>query len=102
MTFSEILPFLNEGFAIRRTDYHPALIIFKQIPASIDNVKNLKSMPERVKRLLQKYKVGINYESQYIIYDFITGIGTYCVFDGEDFDATDWEIIKEDYNPYNY
>jgi hypothetical protein len=102
MTFSEILPFLNEGFAVRRADYHPALIIFKQVPASIANVKNLKSMPERVKRLLQKYKVGIDYESQYIVYDFTTGVGTYCVFDGEDMDATDWEIIKEDYNPYNY
>lgn len=100
MTFSEIIPFMNEGFAVRRAEYDPALIIFKQVPASIDDVSNMRSIPKQVKDLLLRLKVGIDYESQYIIYDFITGIGTYCVFDGEDINALDWEIIKEDYNPY--
>ena len=100
MTFAEILPFLNEGFAVRRSDYMESLIIFKQVPASIDDVTNLKSIPKQVKKLLTKYKVGIDYESQYIIYDFITGIGTYCVFDGEDINALDWEVVTEEYNPY--
>ena len=100
MTFSEILPFMNEGFAVRRAEYDPALIIFKQVPASIDDVSNMRSIPKQVKDLLLRLKVGIDYESQYIIYDFITGIGTYCVFDGEDINALDWEIVKEDYNPY--
>lgn len=100
MTFSEIIPFMNEGFAVRRAEYDPALIIFKQVPASIDDVSNMRSIPKQVKDLLLRLKVGIDYESQYIIYDFITGIGTYCVFDGEDINALDWEIVKEDYNPY--
>jgi len=100
MTFSEILSFLNEGFAVRRAEYSPSLIIFKQIPSSIDDVSNLKSIPNQVKNLMLKHKVGIDYESQYIIYDFITGIGTYCVFDGEDINALDWEVVKENYNPY--
>ena len=100
MTFSEIIPFMNEGFAVRRAEYDPALIIFKQVPASIDDVSNMRSIPKQVKDLLLKHRVGIDYENQYIIYDFITGIGTYCVFDGEDINALDWEIIKEDYNPY--
>lgn len=100
MTFSEIIPFMNEGFAVRRAEYDPALIIFKQIPASIDDVSNMRSISKQVKDLLLKHRVGIDYENQYIIYDFITGIGTYCVFDGEDINALDWEIIKEDYNPY--
>ena len=30
MTFSEILPFLNEGFAVSRDEYKESLIIFKQ------------------------------------------------------------------------
>lgn len=100
MTFSEILPFLNEGFAVRRSDYYKSLIIFKQIPAIIDDVTHLKSVPKQVKDLLLSYKVGIEYLDQYIVYDFITGIGTYCVFDGEDINAQDWEIVKENYNPY--
>lgn len=100
MTFAEILPFLNEGFAIRRVEYNENLIIFKQIPASIDDVSGLRSIPSKVKNLLIKHGVGIDYENQYIIYDFITGIATYCVFDGDDINALDWEVVKEDYNPY--
>lgn len=100
MTFSEILSFLNEGFAVRRTEYDKTLIIFKQIPASIDDVAPMKSIPQQVKNLLLKYNVGIDYEDQYIIYDFTTGVATYCVFDGEDINALDWEVINEDYNPF--
>lgn len=100
MTFSEILPFLNEGFAVRRAEYRNSLIIFKQVPASIDDVTHMKSLPPQVKQLFLKLKVGIDYESQYIIYDFTTGVATYCVFDGEDINALDWELVKEDYNPY--
>ena len=49
MTFAEILPFLNEGFAVRRSEYRESLIIFKQVPASIDDVTHLKSVPKQVK-----------------------------------------------------
>lgn len=100
MKFSEILPFLDEGFAVRRAEYHKSLIIYKQIPASIDNVANMKSLPIKIKDLLLKHKVGIDYEYQYIIYDFITGVGTYCAFDGEDINALDWEVVNENYDPY--
>lgn len=100
MTFSEILPFLNEGFAVRRAMYCESLIIFKQIPASIDDVTHMKSIPNQVKSLLLKFGVGIDYQNQYIIYDFITGEATYCVFDGDDINALDWEVVKDNYNPY--
>jgi hypothetical protein len=100
MTFSEILPFLNEGFAVRRNVYCPELIIFRQIPASIDDVTHMKSIPTRVKNLMIELGVGIDYENQYIIYDFVTGVATYCVFDGDDINALDWEVVHEDYNPY--
>lgn len=101
MKFAEILPFLDKGFAVRRAMYDKSLIIFKQIPASIDDVSNMKSLPKQVKELLMKHKVGIDYEDQYIIYDFITGVGTYCVFDGEDINALDWEVIDSNYMPYH-
>ena len=61
MTFSEILPFMNEGFAVSRDEYKESLIIFKQVPASIDDVTNMKSLPQRVKNLFLSLKVGIDY-----------------------------------------
>lgn len=100
MTFSEILPFMNEGFAVRRAEYRNSIIIFKQIPASIDDVTHMKSLPQRVKNLFLSLGVGIDYENQYIVYDFDTGVATYCVFDGDDINALDWEIVQENYNPY--
>lgn len=101
MTFGEILPYLNKGFAVRREEYDPALIIFKQIPASFDDVSNIKSIPDSVKTIITRYGVGIDYENQFMIYDFLTGIATYCVFDGDDINAEDWEVIDpEHHNPY--
>lgn len=101
MTFGEILPYLNKGFIVRREEYDPALIIFKQIPASFDDVSNIKSIPDSVKNLITRYGVGIDYENQFMIYDFLTGTATYCVFDGDDINAEDWEAIDPAYyNPY--
>ena len=48
MTFTEILLFLEKGYAVRRKEYADELIIFKQIPAYIANVSILKSVPEKV------------------------------------------------------
>lgn len=101
MTFGEILPYLNKGFVVRREEYDPALIIFKQIPASFDDVTNIKSIPDSVKTLITRYGVGIDYENQFMIYDFLTGTATYCVFDGDDINAEDWEVIDPtSHNPY--
>jgi hypothetical protein len=101
MTFGEILPYLNKGFVVRREEYDPALIIFKQIPASFDDVSNLKSIPDSAKTIITRYGVGIDYENQFMIYDFLTGTATYCVFDGDDINAEDWEAIDPiHYNPY--
>ena len=36
-----------------------------------------------------------------VLYSFITGVGTYCVFDGEDINALDWEVVDSDYSPYH-
>ena len=101
MTFGEILPYLNKGFAVRREEYDPALIIFQQVPASFDDVSPIKSIPSEVKTLLTRYRVGIDYMDQFMLYDFLTGTATYCVFDGNDLNATDWELIDPThYNPY--
>ena len=100
MTFAEILPFLNEGFAVRRAEYRTSLIVFKQVSANIDDVTHVKSIPKKVKDIFLKFGVAIDYDFQYIVYDFDTGVGTHCIFDGEDINALDWELVREDYNPY--
>lgn len=100
MTFTEILPFLNEGFAVRRDSYNPEFIIYKQIPAIIDDVTKVKSIPENTKKVLAKFGIGIEYQDQYVIYDFATGVGTYCIFDGDDINAEDWMVVYDDYDPY--
>lgn len=100
MTFIEILPLLNAGCPVRRASFDPAFIIFKQVPASFDDVSNIKSLPPQVKVLLASLGVGIDYENQYLIYDFVTGVATSCCFDGDDVTALDWEVVDVDYNPF--
>ena len=67
MTFAEILPFLKEGFAVRRDCYDASFIIFKQIPATIDDASIVKSIPSRVKTILTKHDLGIDYQDQYLL-----------------------------------
>lgn len=102
MTFSDILNYLHLGYAVRRSEYDPALIIFEQVPATITNIENLQSVPSNVKTLLINNNVSINYCNQFILYDFLTETATYCVFDGDDINATDWVIVDENYNPHGY
>lgn len=100
MTFAEITSYLNLGFAVRRESYNPSLIIFKSISVSADDASEIAILPSNIKNLLIKYKAGIDYESLYFIYDFKDGVCTPCMFDGEDIDAVDWEVIDDNYNPY--
>lgn len=100
MTFNDILTYLHSGYAVRRAEYDPALIIFEQIPATITDIEKLQSVPNNVKTLLINQEVSINYCNQFILYDFLTETATYCVFDGDDLNATDWEVVDENYNPH--
>lgn len=100
MTFADILTYLHSGYAVRRAEYDPALIIFEQVPATITNIEKLQSVPSNVKTLLINQEVSINYCNQFILYDFLTETATYCVFDGDDLNATDWEVVDESYDPH--
>lgn len=103
MTFEEILPELREGKVVRRQSYYEGLIIFMQNPAyiQIDLVSNMQSLPDDAKKLLNKFDCPVWYRDQFIIYDFGTNVATYCILDGEDINATDWEVVDIDnYNPY--
>lgn len=103
MTFEEILPYLKEGKVVRRKEYYKGLIIFMQNSAyiHIDYISNMQSLPNDAKALLNKLNCPIWYKDQFLIYDFDTNIATYCILDGEDINATDWEIVDiNTYNPY--
>lgn len=103
MTFEEILPALREGEIVRRESYNRNLIIFMQNPAyiPIDYIPNMQSLPNKAKKLLNKFECSIWYRDQFLIYDFNDNVATYCILDGDDINATDWEIVDiNTYNPY--
>jgi hypothetical protein len=100
MTFGEILKELQNGRVVRRTDWREELVVFMQIPADIpyDRTWNMQSLPTDMKVLLKQYNKGIRYEHQFIIYDLSDNTATYQIFDGDDVNATDWEVIE----PFTY
>ena len=100
MTFIEIFKYLEEGRVVRRVSWANCFVIFKQIPAQINNdlVWNMKSVPTDMKVLCKQLNLGINYANQYIIYDIEDQTATYINFDGDDLNADDWEVI----DPFNY
>lgn len=102
MTFGEILKELQQGRVVRREIYRPELVVFMQIPAYIDNERtwNMQSLPTDMKVLLKQHKTHIHYIDQFIMYDFDNYTASYMVFDGEDVNATDWEVV--DAFNYNY
>lgn len=95
MTFGEILKELENGKVVHRLSYRSELVIFKQIPATIypDNVLKLQSMPSDMKLFLLHNGFEIKYTNQYILYDALEECATSAVFDGDDFTATDWEVV---------
>lgn len=103
MKFEEVLPAVREGKAIRRGVFHNSLIVFMQVPATIDPsaIANMQSIPSEVKWLLNLASMGISYNDQFIMYDFADGTCTYYPFDGNDLNADDWEVVNPlTYNPY--
>lgn len=103
MKFEEILPELRKGEVVRRKVFQDSLVIFMQIPAEInwDRIPNMVSIPEKMKHLITMWGNGVNYHDQFIMYDFSDSTCTYYPFDGEDFNADDWEVVTpSSYDPY--
>jgi hypothetical protein len=95
MKFEEVLKELRQGKIARRRCYADYLVIFMQVPAYIncEDTWNMKSLPNDMKILLKQHHRDVKYEDQFIIYDLEDQVATYHVFDGEDINATDWEVI---------
>lgn len=103
MTFGEILKELQQGRIVRRKNWREELIVFMQIPANIpcSRTWHMQSIPYDMKVLCKQRDLEINYKDQFIIYDISDQSATYVVFDGEDVNSTDWEVINPiSYNPH--
>ena len=102
MTFEEALKELRQGKIVRRDFYAENFVIFMQVPADIPfhKIWDMQSLPIDAKVLLKINNKKIRYRDQFIIYDLEEQVATYHVFDGEDVNATDWEVI--DPFCYNY
>ena len=103
MTFEKIIQKLRGGELVRRECFDDNYIIFQQVPSDIgaEIIPKMQSLPSKAKDLILKYTDSILYRDQFLIYDFYTNIATYYVFDGDDIDATDWEVVDiNTYNPY--
>lgn len=100
MNFAWALAEMSRGKVVRRQIWRNELVAFAQVPAAIEseNTWNMKSLPGDMKVFLKQYKLPIYYKDQYIIYDALSNIATYCIFDGEDINAVDWMSI----DPFNY
>lgn len=95
MRFEEVLKELRQGKIARRQSYADYFVIFMQVPADIpyDRIWDMQSLPIDAKILLKLNNKKIRYRDQFIIYDLEKQVATYHVFDGEDLNATDWEVI---------
>ena len=102
MKFEEVLKELRQGKIARRRSYADYFVIFMQVPAHIncEDTWNMKSLPNDMKVLLKQHHKDIKYEDQFIIYDLEDQVATYYVVDGEDLNATDWEVIDPFYYTY--
>lgn len=95
--FGSAISLLCAGFAIRRKGWNgKGLFVIKQVPAHIDSdiIPKMQSLPQSAKDLILKGKGFIDYTSQCLIYNEITGRADSWVPSISDVFAEDWEIVK--------
>ena len=103
MKFEEILPALRKGEVVRRRVFRSNLVVFMQIPAEIpaQDIPKIKSMPTKMRILIEECEAGVIYHDQFMMYDFADQSCTFYRFDGEDINADDWELVNPiSYDPY--
>lgn len=95
--FGEAIVALKFGLAIRRAGWNgKGLMVFKQVPAHIDSdiIPKMQSLPQSAKDLILKSKGFIDYTSQCLIYNELTGRADSWVPSISDVFAEDWEIVQ--------
>lgn len=92
--FSVAVSLLKCGFAVRRMNWDSNLWVIKQVPAHIetDVIPNMQSLPQAAKDLILAGKGEINYTSQCLIYNELTGCADSWAPSISDVFAEDWEM----------
>lgn len=97
-TFEKILPLIREGYAVRRSGWNgKGLMVFKQVPASIDGtiIPGMQSLPTDAKEQIMKSTKHIDYTCQCLIFNSQTGRADSWVPSVSDIFANDWELVTD-------
>lgn len=96
MKFSEVLALLEQGKVIRRSGWNDSnLVVFKQVPAHIGAaiIPGMQSLPPDAKEVILQTTGHIDYTSQCLIFNTITGRADSWVPSSSDMFADDWHEI---------
>ena len=96
MKFTEIIEALEQGKVVRRSDWiGGSTVVFKQVPAQIDAsiVPKMQSLPEDAKEVILSTAGHIDYTSQCLIYNTMTGRADSWTPSIADVFAEDWSVI---------
>ena len=97
MDFGQVIKALNNGKCVRRESWGGGpLFVCKQNVADISPtaIKDLKSLPEDAKRILQSMNSeGISYRHQCLAV-YVNGVATNWSPSNKDIFAEDWVIVK--------
>lgn len=96
MSFSQVIPLLENGFAVRRSGWNGKdIVVFKQVPAEIgeETIPKMQSLPNEAKELIMSSSKHIDYTSQCLIFNSKTGRADSWVPSISDVFAKDWELV---------
>lgn len=96
MKFSEIIEALEQGKVVRRAGWNgKSIVVFKQVPAQIGSmiIPKMQSLPDDAKEVILRTAGHINYTSQCLIYNTVSGRADSWVPSISDVFADDWSII---------
>lgn len=94
ITFIAAVTALEEGKVLRRASWAHE-VIFKQVPVSIDSsiVPNMQSLPPKAKEMILRSARHIDYRSQCIVYNTVTGTADSWSPSTADIFADDWCVV---------
>ena len=96
MRFSEVITALEQGKVVRRAGWNgKSIVVFKQVPAQIgaNIVPGMQSLPADAKEVILRTAGHIDYTSQCLIYNTVTGRADSWVPSSSDMFADDWSVI---------
>lgn len=89
---------LTHGYVLRRNSWNgKGVVVFKQVPATINDeiIPKMQSLPAKAKEVILNGVKHIDYTSQCLIYNRMTGRADSWVPSISDVFAEDWELVIE-------